>query len=152
MTELTAAEPGRLAHDPVRFGATVRPDRVPALLMTAEGPRRADLLAWAGVHRERLARLRLFAPPGIASLLTERLGVRVEVVRPGTLGQGATAGLAAAGVLDGVVAFSDPLELRPGDTATRALVRLAVFWDIAIAGNRATADLLLTHLTAGLTG
>src|SRR5438552_2801240 len=113
MTELTATEPGRLAHEPARFSEAERVDRVPALLMTAEGPRRADLLAWAGVHRERLTRLRLFAPPGIASLLTERLGVSVDVVRPGTLGEGATAGLAAAGVLDGVVAFSDPLELRP---------------------------------------
>jgi methylglyoxal synthase len=153
MTELTAAETGRLAHAPARFAVSERPDhvpdRVPALVLTAEGPRRADLLAWAGVHRDRLAGLRLFAPPGMAAVLGDRLGVRVEVVRTGTLGPTSTAGLAAAGVLDGVVAFSDPLELRAGDTTTRALMRLAVFWDIAIAGNRATADMLLNHLAAG---
>src|SRR5690606_11799387 len=59
----------------------------------------------------------------------------------------ATAGLAAAGEIDAMIAFTDPVELRTGDTTTRSLTRLAVFWDIPMAGNRATADLLLAQLT-----
>jgi hypothetical protein len=51
-----------------------------------------------------------------------------------------------------MIAFSDPLELRPGDTTTRSLTRLAVFWDIPIAGNRATADLLLATVNAANPG
>lgn len=156
MTETTAetatAEPAtgraaRLAHLPERFGPGEQPDRVRALVLTAEGPRRSDLVAWASAHRQRLVGLRLLAPPGVGALLQEKLGLATETLRSGTVGPTATAGLAAAGVIDGVVAFSDPLELRPGDTTTRALMRLAVFWDIPIAGNRATADLLLGSLT-----
>jgi len=120
--------------------------RRPALALTAEGPRRADLIAWASAHRERLRCMRLFAPAGIGALLSEHVGLSTEPLRSGTVGPAATAGLAAAGELDGMIAFTDPIELRPGDATTRSLTRLAVFWDIPIAGNRATADLLLATI------
>ena len=126
--------------------------RRPALALTAEGPRRADLIAWASVHRTTLQSMRLLAPAGIATLLAKHVGLTAEPLRSGTVGPAATAGLAAAGEIDAMVAFTDPIELRPGDNTTRALTRLAVFWDIPIAGNRATADLLLTTLTSIHTG
>jgi methylglyoxal synthase len=143
---------GRLAHDPVDFGfpvATVpapTTTRRPALALTAEGPRRADLIAWAGAHRDTLSRMRLLAPSGIGALLDEQCGLTSDPLRSGTIGPTATASLAAAGDIDAMIAFSDPIELRPGDTTTRSLTRLAVFWDIPIAGNRATADLLLATI------
>ncbi len=96
--------------------------------------------------------MRLLAPAGIGTLLSEHVGLTAEPLRSGTVGPAATAGLAAAGDIDAMVAFTDPIELRPGDNTTRALTRLAVFWDIPIAGNRATADLLLTTLTSIRTG
>jgi methylglyoxal synthase/RimJ/RimL family protein N-acetyltransferase len=122
--------------------------RRPALALTAEGPRRADLIAWASAHYSTLARLRLFAPAGIAALLAEHVGLSVEPLRSGTVGPSATAGLAAAGEIDAMIAFTDPVDVRAGDTTTRSLTRLAVFWDIPMAGNRATADLLLAQLVA----
>src|SRR4029453_4841811 len=90
----------------------------------------------------------LLAPAGIRALLAEHVGLSAEPLRSGTVGPAATAGVAAAGEIDAMVAFPDPIELRPGDTTTRSLTRLAVFWDIPVAGNRATADLLLATLTA----
>ncbi|MDT5024893.1 MAG: hypothetical protein QOE61_1319, partial [Micromonosporaceae bacterium] len=122
--------------------------RRPALALTAEGPRRADLVAWAGAHRATLATMRLLAPAGIGALLAEHVGLTAEPLKSGTVGPAATAGLAAAGDIDAMIAFSDPIELRPGDTTTRSLTRLAIFWDIPIASNRATADLLLATVTA----
>jgi methylglyoxal synthase len=137
----------RLAHFAENFGSLPNQHtRRPTLALTAEGPRRADLIAWAGAHREMLARMRLLAPAGIGALLAEHVGLKAEPLRSGTVGPAATAGLAAAGDIDAMVAFSDPIELRPGDTTTRSLTRLAVFWDIPIAGNRATADLLLASI------
>ena len=124
------------------------PTRAPVLALTAEGPRRADLIAWAGAHVDILSRMRLLAPAGIGALLAEHVGLTAEPLKSGTVGPAATAGLAAAGDIDAMIAFSDPIELRPGDTTTRSLTRLAVFWDIPIAGNRATADLLLATVTA----
>ena len=122
--------------------------RRPALALTAEGPRRADLVAWAGAHRASLTAMRLLAPAGIGALLAEHVGLTAEPLKSGTVGPAATAGLAAAGDIDAMIAFSDPIELRPGDTTTRSLTRLAIFWDIPIASNRATADLLLATVTA----
>jgi methylglyoxal synthase len=163
--DAATATSGRLAHLAEHFGppsggvvtdadvlsrdqpAAPRPSRRPALALTAEGPRRADLIAWAGAHRDRLAGLRLLAPAGVGGLLAEHTGLTTHPLRSGTMGPAATAGLAAAGEIDAMIAFTDPIELRPGDTTTRSLVRLAVFWDIPIASNRATADLVLANLT-----
>jgi methylglyoxal synthase/RimJ/RimL family protein N-acetyltransferase len=122
--------------------------RRPALALTAEGPRRADLIAWATAHYSVLRHLRLLAPAGVGALLAEHVGLHTEPLRSGTVGPAATAGVNAAGEIDAMIAFSDPIELRPGDNTTRALTRLAVFWDIPIAGNRATADLLLGRLAS----
>jgi len=148
---------GRLAHFAQDFGGHDQPQDVvagaqpttrrPALALTAEGPRRADLIAWAGTHHATLTTMSLLAPAGIGTLLARHVGLSAEPLRSGTLSPAATVGLAAAGDIDAMVAFTDPIELRPGDNTTRALTRLAVFWDIPIAGNRATADLLLASLT-----
>jgi methylglyoxal synthase len=142
--DAVTATSGRLAHLAEHFGPPVRR---PALALTAEGPRRADLIAWASAHREVLGPLRLLAPAGIGALLAEHAGLATQPLRAGTVGPAATAGLVAAGDIDAMVAFTDPIELRPGDTTTRSLIRLAIFWDIPIASNRATADLLLAALT-----
>jgi methylglyoxal synthase/RimJ/RimL family protein N-acetyltransferase len=140
---------GAVIAEPSSKVAGVQPPaRRPALALTAEGPRRADLIAWAGAHSRVLEGMRLLAPAGIKALLHEHVGLDAEILKSGTIGPAATAGLAAAGEIDAMVAFSDPIELRPGDNTTRSLTRLAVFWDIPIAGNRATADLLLTTVTA----
>jgi methylglyoxal synthase/GNAT superfamily N-acetyltransferase len=93
--------------------------------------------------------MRLLAPAGIGSQLAEHAGLTTEPLRAGTVGPASSAGLAAAGAIDAMVAFTDPIELRPGDTTTRSLTRLALFWNIPVAGNRATADLLLATVTAG---
>src|SRR6516165_8349440 len=74
---------GRLAHYPVNFGsptdlgpvavsapAAAPLTRRPTLALTAEGPRRSDLIGWAGAHRDTLARMRLLAPAGVGVLLT----------------------------------------------------------------------------------
>lgn len=151
-----AATPGRLTHEllgppalPQRETAGAQPlNRRPALALSAEGPRRVDLVDWVNGNRAALAGVRLLAPAGIAHLLAAQTGLAAEALRAGTMGPAAAAALAAGGAIDAVVALRDPIELRPGDTTTRALCRLALFWDIPLASNRTTADLLLASLLA----
>ena len=141
---------GRLDHFAEFFGDRTRKPRADAdgkaLALTADGPRRQDLIAWARDHVDVLGRMRLLAPAGIGKLLAEQVGLVAAPLTSGTVGPTATAGLAAARGIDAMVAFSDPIELRPGDNTTRSLTRLALFWDIPIASNRATADLLLAAI------
>jgi len=52
--------------------------------------------------------------------------------------------LIALGELDMLVFFWDPMSSQPHDSDVKALVRLAVLWDIPIACNRTSADYLIT--------
>jgi methylglyoxal synthase len=146
--DLTATRPDGADQSQTQVAGAQPATRRPALALTAEGPRRADLIAWATSHAPTLRGMRLLAPAAVGTLLARHLGLSAEPLCSGTVGPAAPAGLAAAGELDAMIAFTDPIELRPGDTTTRSLTRLAVFWDIPMAGNRATADLLLAAIAS----
>lgn len=108
-----------------------------------------DLLAWAVVNRDALARYRLVATGTTGHLLADALGLPVERMRSGPLGGDQQIGAAIVeGRIDMLVFFWDPLTAQPHEPDVKALLRIAVLRDIPTASNRATANHLIasSHL------
>ena len=104
-----------------------------------------DMIDWARYNRGTLARHDLFATGTTGALLMDELGLRVTTYLSGPLGGDQQVGAAIAeGRIDFVVFFWDPLEPHPHDVDVKALLRIAVVYNVPIACNRATADFLLS--------
>ena len=106
---------------------------------------KADLLDWARFNRDTLSAHDLFATGTTGRLLAEQLGLDVTCFRSGPLGgdQQVGAGI-VEGKIDFVIFFWDPLEPHSHDVDVKALLRIAVVYNVPIACNRATADFMLS--------
>jgi len=112
--------------------------------LVAHDKRKEELIEWARKNREELAQHSLVATGTTGKVLEEELGLTVEKLITGPLGGDQQLGaMIAQGQMDLVIFFWDPLEAQPHDSDVKALIRLAVAWNIIIACNITTADFVM---------
>jgi methylglyoxal synthase len=122
-----------------KLGSTKR------IALVAHDHKKKDLIEWAEYNRKVLSLHELVATGTTGTLLENQLGIPIKKVYSGPLGGDQQIGsMIAEEKIDFIVFFWDPMEAQPHDSDVKALLRLAVAWNILIACNRTTADFILT--------
>mgnify|MGYP000692917391 CR=1 FL=1 len=115
------------------------------IALVAHDNKKRDLLEWAKFNRDLLAHHRIYATGTTGEMLEKALGFEVVKLQSGPLGGDQQIGAKiASNEIDFLIFFWDPLEPMPHDPDVKALLRLAVVWNIPIANNRASADFMIS--------
>ncbi len=115
------------------------------IALVAHDHKKKDLIEWAIYNKIELARHELISTGTTGKLLEEKLDRPVKKVLSGPLGGDQQIGaMIATGDIDVLIFFWDPMEAQPHDSDVKALLRLAIAWNIPTACDRATADFMLT--------
>lgn len=115
------------------------------IALIAHDNRKADLVAWARYNRNLLGRHELFGTGTTGRVIAQELDLPVKFFKSGPLGGDQQVGaLIAEGGLDFVIFFWDPLEPHPHDVDVKALLRIAVVYNVPIACNRSSADFIIS--------
>ena len=124
--------------------ARLKMENVKNIVLIAHDSRKKDLLEWVQYNREVLKEHHLFATGTTGALIARRALLDVTRFKSGPLGGDQQVGAKISdGDLDILIFFWDPLEPQPHDPDVKALLRIAVLYNIPTACNRATADFLV---------
>jgi methylglyoxal synthase len=115
------------------------------IALVAHDNKKQDLVDWAKFNRDLLAHHELFATGTTGEILERVLGFPINRLHSGPLGGDQQIGARIVdGQVDFLIFFWDPLEPQPHDPDVKALLRMAVVWNIPIACNRASADFMIS--------
>src|SRR5574341_95944 len=122
---------------------TMKPDKKIALV--AHDSKKQDLVEWAKFNRDLLSHHEVFATGTTGEILERELGIKITKLQSGPLGGDQQIGaMIVDGKINFLIFFWDPLEPLPHDPDVKALLRMAVVWNIPIACDRASADFMIS--------
>jgi len=115
------------------------------IALVAHDNRKDDLVEWAAFNRGTLALHSLYATGGTGKRVMEKTGLKITLLKDGSQGGDMELGaLIANERLDYLIFFWDPLQPLAHDVDVKALLRVAVLYNVPTACNRATADLIIS--------
>lgn len=115
------------------------------IALVAHDHLKADLVEWVKFNKVLLSHHTIFATGTTGGLVEKVLGFPVHKFQSGPLGGDQQIGSKIVdGEIDFLIFFWDPLQQAPHDPDVKALLRLAVVWNIPVACNRSSADFLIS--------
>lgn len=126
------------------------------IALVAHDHRKKDLIEWVEWNFSLLLHHRLTCTGTtgrlVESAIQEKLadlaipaGFTIEKLRSGPLGGDQQLGsLITEGKIDLIIFFWDPMQPQPHDVDVKALLRIAVLYNVPIACNRSTADFIIS--------
>ena len=115
------------------------------IALVAHDNKKLDLVEWALYNRDLLAHHQVYATGTTGDILERELGFSITKLQSGPLGGDQQIGAKIVDdEIDFLIFFWDPLEPMPHDPDVKALLRMAVVWNIPIACDRASADFMIS--------
>ena len=128
-----------MSHETIAMAARKK------IALVAHDNKKQDLFEWAKFNRELLAQHELYATGTTGKVLRAKLDLDITNLESGPLGGDQQIGSRISqGEIDFVIFFWDPLEPQPHDPDVKALLRIAVVWNIPVACNRSSADFMIS--------
>ncbi|MEW6097165.1 MAG: methylglyoxal synthase [bacterium] len=115
------------------------------VVLVAHDAKKKDLIEWVEFNKGTLEKFDLYATKTTGEKIINDVGLKVNLLKSGPLGGDSQIGtLIVEGKVNILIFFWDPLTPQPHDVDVKALLRLAVLYNIPIACNRVTADYIIS--------
>jgi methylglyoxal synthase len=115
--------------------------------LVAHDNKKKDIVEWCDFNKLTLSKYCLYATGATGEGIIQKTSLKIKLLKSGPYGGDMEIGsMIANGELDCLIFFWDPLESQPHDVDVKAVLRIAVLYNIPTACNRATADMLISSL------
>ena len=130
-------------------------EKVKRIALVAHDNRKKDLIEWVEWNWNRLLSHKLICTGTTGKLVEETLKSKIGTdwtinsditkLKSGPLGGDQQLGaMVAEGKIDIIIFLWDPMEPQPHDVDVKALLRIAVLYNVPTACNRSTADFIIS--------
>jgi len=119
--------------------------KMETVVLVAHDAKKKDLIEWAKFNKGTLEKFIIYATKTTGEEIIEQVGLKVNLLKSGPLGGDSQVGtMIVEGKANILIFFWDPLTPQPHDVDVKALLRLAVLYNIPVACNRVTADYIIS--------